>query len=814
MGATESKLAFRKSVFQLYEQQEIPATNDEFWTSFYTLPETAEDVFNLFAPKDIRRVRDTASQNLQTLFHKILDRLFAFVNVAVPPSKDDVRDVLNCVRILTRLLPYAFEVEDGVLENRLFWNPAEGEAALGLTLVKAVVQLLFYRGFTLPIGTEPLTAHGVQYIIWQQGVGASASPPTTRSETIHRTEVLRLLLTLLSRTVYIPTAKVIRAQNKWGDAMACGLDKKATLSVLCSTLNTVCNYDPVGWALLPYNHLLFADVQEQLVTLCLQSLIALLDIRLATAEAVPSTPVAGPGSNTPMLGDDSRRSSMISSSASVFGANQPHEERRDSTRNDFVFYAGKLHRPQDFALIINGFAKILKNPLESANTYLPGSTKRVNVHAEVLMLFWKLLDNNAKFAQYAMESDKILVILASILYFAVESRNDPSQVGFVRMCAFLLHVLSQERSFSVQLNAPFDSALVGAAAKAVPTFTAGTWADFFFLAVHTLCTTPVKPPSLPLHEPLLTALANVSPYIKTLTVTTSTKLLSLFSAFSNPAFMLANEHNHKNVFFILEVFNNLVQYQVTGNTPLIYGVVRHKQKFYNLHDLTFEHAQAELVRVRALRAQKQSEAAAAAAGTNGASAAAAPAKAAALERQASDASTTLETETAGEEPAPLSAKAKGKMAATTTSPTTQTAGQDRTDDGPPPTPVDERGKFMPTEEWFNYWHSHLPLHTLLTLVDTLAPTIEQLCVEKGINDDRKVLEFLESGTLVGVLPVPHPIFVRKFVASNGIRVWFCGWFWGCVYMKSNGMGAGEAAKICPPIWTGTHIRLFTVKVSA
>ncbi|KAJ3161170.1 cell wall biogenesis protein [Geranomyces michiganensis] len=744
---------------------DIPATNDEFWTSFYTLPESAEDVFNLFAPKDIRRVRDTASQNLETLFHKILNRLFAFVNVAVPPSKDDIRDVLNCVRILTRLLPYAFEAEDGALEQKLFWSPAEGEDALGLTLVKAVVQLLFYRGFTLPLGTDPLTAHGVQYIIWQQGVGASASPPTTRSEIVHRTEVLRLLLTLLSRTVYIPTAKVLRASNKWGDAIACSLDKKATLSVLCSTLNTVCNYDPVGWALLPYNHLLFADVQEQLVTLCLQTLIALLDIRLLTPESVPSTPVTAPGAGTPMLGEDSRRSSMVSSSASVFGNNQQHEDKRESTRNDFVFYAGKLHRPQDFALIINGFARILKNPLESANTYLPGSTKRVNVYTEVLMLFWKLLDNNAKFAQYAMESDKILVILASILYFAVESRNDPSQVGFVRMCAFMLHVLSQERSFSVQLNTTFDSALVGAAAKAVPTFTAGSWADFFFLAVHTLCTTPVKPPSLPLHEPLLTALANVSPYIKTLTVTTSTKLLSLFSAFSNPAFMLANEHNHKNVFFILEVFNNLIQYQVTGNTPLIYGVVRHKQKFYDLHDLTFEHAQAELVRVRALRAKKQSEAALAAAGPE--------TKAAGVERQASDASTTLET--ADDEPAPLSAKAKGKMAATI-SPTTR-ARQDRQDDGPPPTPVDERGKFLPSEEWFNYWHSHLPLHTLLTLVDTLAPTIEQLCVEKGINDDRKVLEYLESGTLVGVLPVPHPIFVRKFVASNGIRVWFCGWFW-------------------------------------
>ncbi|TPX57219.1 hypothetical protein PhCBS80983_g03995 [Powellomyces hirtus] len=808
MGATESKLAFRKSVFQLYEQQDIPNTNDEFWTSFYKLPETAEDVFNLFAPKDIRRVRDTAPGNLETLIHKILNRLFTFVNNAVPPTKDDIRDVLNCIRVLTRLLPYVFELEDGAVEDKLFWSPVEGEEAIGTILSRAVVQLLFFRGFTLPIGTDPLTAHGVQYIIWHQGVGASASPPTTKTEIIHRTETLRLLLTLLSRTVYIPTAKVLKTPNKWGDAIACGLDKKATLSLLCSTINTVVNYDPVGWALLPYNHLLFADVQEQLITLCLQNLIALLDIRLQV-EAPPSTPVTAGG-------DESRRSSMASSSASMsFGPTQTAEEKREALRNDFAFYAGKLHRAQDFTLIMTGLARILKNPLEarsfvSANTYLPGSTKRVNIQAEVLMLFWKLLDNNAKFTQHAMESDKILIILASILYFAVESRNDPSQVGFVRMCSFLLHMLSQERSFGVQLNAAFDHAAVGAAAKAVPAFTTGTWADFLFLAVHALCTTPVRPPSLPLHEPLLTALANVSPYIKTLTVTTSTKLLSLFSAFSNPAFMFANEHNHKNVFFILEVFNNLIQYQVTGNTPLIYGVVRHKQKFYNLHELTFEHAQSELARVRALRAQKAAggtptAAAAVANGESTPSDASTPAVASPTDRRESDLSID------GGEAEPVSAKAKGKMPASVDE--ERQASHTRLDP-PPPTPVDERGKFQPTPEWFNYWHSHLPLHTILTLVDTLAPTIEQLCVEKGINDDRKVLEYLESGTLVGVLPVPHPIFIRKFVASSGIRVWFCGWFWGCVYMKSNGMGAGEAAKICPPIWTGTHIRLFTVKIHA
>ncbi|KAJ3015601.1 cell wall biogenesis protein [Thoreauomyces humboldtii] len=258
--------------------------------------------------------------------------------------------------------------------------------------------------------------------------------------------------------------------------------------------------------------------------------------------------------------------------------------------------------------------------------------------------------------------------------------------------------------------------------------------------------------------------------------------------------MLANEHNHKNVFFILEVFNNLIQYQVTGNAPLIYGVVRYKQKFYALHDLTFEHAQSELTRVKTLRAQKSQTSADGTTPTGVAS-----------DRRESEA--MLEADALP----PPSAKAKGKLPATAEGANDTVQSQDV---APPSTPVDEKGKFAPSQEWFLYWHSHLPLHTILTLLDTLAPTIEQLCVEKGINDDRKVLEFLESGTLVGVLPVPHPIYVRKFVASVGIRVWFCGWFWGCVYMKSNGMGAGEAAKICPPIWTGTQIRLFTVKMSS
>ncbi|CAO3681450.1 unnamed protein product [Umbelopsis vinacea] len=57
MGATDSKLAFRKSVFRLFEENNLPVNADDYWCQFWTLPETADDVFSLIGGTDIRRVR-------------------------------------------------------------------------------------------------------------------------------------------------------------------------------------------------------------------------------------------------------------------------------------------------------------------------------------------------------------------------------------------------------------------------------------------------------------------------------------------------------------------------------------------------------------------------------------------------------------------------------------------------------------------------------------------------------------------------------------------------------------------------------------
>ncbi len=70
-------------------------------------------------------------------------------------------------------------------------------------------------------------------------------------------------------------------KNLWGIEITARLEKKAFLGILCSLLNVISEYDPIGWATLPYNHLLFGDSMEPLVTLSLQCLIGLLDFHNA-----------------------------------------------------------------------------------------------------------------------------------------------------------------------------------------------------------------------------------------------------------------------------------------------------------------------------------------------------------------------------------------------------------------------------------------------------------------------------------------------------------------------------------------------------
>lgn len=238
---------------------------------FWELPESSEDVFSLFAPTDIRRTRDRALENLETLILAVTSRLFilrhhpSFPDPEIAPEKD----ALNCIRVLTRILPYLYEKESlASWEERFFWGQRrkrtrqaaianevlfdeaqeeeqvkpetdgfEEAKPLAEELIDTLVDLLFFSELTLPP-----QLHGrpkVSYAIWQSGVGCNTAVATSKEYESNRAEILRLLLTLAGQSMYMSSGILPQRGVRTLTHLCACPDKQTVLSVLCSLLNTV-----------------------------------------------------------------------------------------------------------------------------------------------------------------------------------------------------------------------------------------------------------------------------------------------------------------------------------------------------------------------------------------------------------------------------------------------------------------------------------------------------------------------------------------------------------------------------------------------
>ena len=104
-------------------------------------------------------------------------------------------------------------------------------------LIDTLIDMLFFADFTLPRPQN--TKNKVTYAIWQSGVGCNTSVGTTKEFESNRTEILRLLLTLTSQSMYM-SANLLPVQGvKAISYIVTCPDKQVVLSTLCSLLNTV-----------------------------------------------------------------------------------------------------------------------------------------------------------------------------------------------------------------------------------------------------------------------------------------------------------------------------------------------------------------------------------------------------------------------------------------------------------------------------------------------------------------------------------------------------------------------------------------------
>jgi hypothetical protein len=155
-----------------------------------------------------------------------------------------------------------------------------------------------------------------------KGIGSTTSIGSTSQLDANKTEVLRFILILLSKTIYHAPNNLLTRPNKWA-AHIVQSDKtprRLVLSILCSLLNTAMNQENGGnsagvanWGSVvekvPYNHLIMARKGEEgrtgLVGLCLGVLCVLLEYQV----------------NDPPPGETARVDGLPASSSAVLQSN-------------------------------------------------------------------------------------------------------------------------------------------------------------------------------------------------------------------------------------------------------------------------------------------------------------------------------------------------------------------------------------------------------------------------------------------------------------------------------------------------------------
>jgi hypothetical protein len=718
-----------------------------------------------------------------------------------------------------------------------------GDQPLAARLLDTLLQLLFLPHFT--VSASPPTIQQIQsyqqsedgtlaheqlpfYYFWAIGVGSETVIPTPThtvgGTTIwaNRMETLKCLLACFSQTLYITPDLARTHRNKWLEHVVCkhGYFSKA---LLCSLVNVVATYDPVGWGV-PYNHIMFRDDHEVVASVALQVLNVLLQYNqhhfhaqvlqlqqrqlflqqqqlqqqqqsyqqqqqlqqqippgspsslhllpqssqqlIPQPNGHPQDPQGPQASPRQQLADSSEHSpqhlhaqqllahslQLQRAQHQLLQSQQPQQSEQH--QNYLLATLADMKRNKDFQIIIDAFTRLMANPIVATAARLPYSVKQLEWHHHILMLFWHMIEDNKKFLGYLITSDKCPQLLVPMLVFMYDNRKDPSSLGVIQLCTFILLLLSGERDFAVTLNKPIIGARLPTdlPRPSVPY----THFDLIAIVAHRLLTdggpgtASAAPHLAPVRECLLTALANASPFVKQIGMYAAMSLVKLFERLSDPQVLFSSENICRLVHLLLETFNNVIQYQFEGNPCLIYSILRAQNDFSKLAHLKIVHPPPSLP-TAAFQTPEQLQ----------------------LIQQAQQ--QVLEQQQIQQPQTPQQAQQ------------------------PLPPPQYLPPQFVPTNEWLEAWKRTLPLDIILRMITMVSPKIQSVCTGSAA-EEQPILHKLQNTTLVGLLPAPHPILIRKYQSNDATQTWLLSYLWGSIFLQQSH----------PPLFFGTRVKLFVL----
>ena len=438
MKTTEEKTNFRNQFLKLGQGHIISTdeSNDVFWSLFWLMPTCANDVYELITVADIKKVRQQNLMNIIQLTRKLCHKVIFIAKESKKfgNNKKETIELLNCVRFLIKVLPFIFElaIYPTELEREIFWNndfdpmqflqrleasrnedepednnnwervlsPDQATNSIAVNLMSSLVDLLFIRNFTVASSVSKSSATGKDnklLHVWEPGIGSTSKyqQPNVMIDS-NRTEILKLLLTLCSNSLYQQVSSVTTQGSKFLTLLVTVTPKIELLTLVSSLLNIACRSSKLTGS---ENGLVF-EKQEYSET---RHLCVTYSIQLLTLMVVYPLP----------------QKSELKFLSEGGLCSKPYNMARA--------FMGKIHKENELLFITSSLIDLLKVPLINAkdqetdtfSLLRPGSNyKRPSLWSlEAVMLIWELLQSNRKFA--AIVGKKYISELMIILLYYV-----------------------------------------------------------------------------------------------------------------------------------------------------------------------------------------------------------------------------------------------------------------------------------------------------------------------------------------------------------------------------------------------------------
>ncbi|KAI3404654.2 hypothetical protein KGF56_002550 [Candida oxycetoniae] len=415
--------------------------DEKFWSKFWKLPSTCQEINEILTLNELRRVQRQNAVNYITLVQVLCHEIIRRSRQEVWTEGDDDKHILNCIRLLIKLLPPLFELENyfSDVEHALFWDenvaPTKwatlitqtgslcdksgsshhlySKNSLAVFLMMSLVSLLFTKGFTVSYSNMG----GTSFSLWEPGIGLNNAKYAAPIPTIdsNRAEVLKLIIVLCSTSLYLSSSEVISKGSRFLTILVSHTPKVTLLTLVSSLTNITCRSSrsaPVENAL-HFDKANFTEIRHLLVTYSLQLL------TLMISYPIPS-------------GSDLFLDSKL------------------KPRNMARHYMGRIQKEDELRLLAFSSMHILRSPLvkskESENGAL-SLIKNVNRPSlwalEIVVLMWELIQCNKHFK--ALISEKFLAdLMVILLYYIFAFHEQHAHKSLVQICAYFLLYLSSE----------------------------------------------------------------------------------------------------------------------------------------------------------------------------------------------------------------------------------------------------------------------------------------------------------------------------------------------------------------------------------